>query len=253
MKKISLLHAQISMGTFDEFVQKMIVLGRSRISSTVFVANVHMAIESKLDQQFGQLFNEADMVLPDGKPLCAALNFLYGIKQERVAGMDLMPALLEEAAKSSVGVYFYGSTEDILRKIRQKCAVKYPSLQIGGMYSPPFRKLSEQEEQKIVDDINASGAGIVLVALGCPKQEKWMSSMKGRISSVMVGVGGAFPVFAGAQKRAPLWMQNASLEWFYRLVQEPRRLFKRYFVTNSVFIFMILREKWRLNRLAGPL
>ncbi|RDB04734.1 WecB/TagA/CpsF family glycosyltransferase [Runella aurantiaca] len=247
MYKAKLLHANISSGTFVDFVQQMIQLGKSRTSTSVFVANVHMFIESKQDYQFGLFFNNADIVLPDGKPLCAALNFLYGIKQERVAGMDLMPILLDEASKSGVIVYFYGSTDDVLQKIREKCVLVYPSLKIGGMYSPPFRKLTADEDQKIINDINASGAGIVFVALGCPKQEKWMSAMKGRISSVMIGVGGAFPVFAGAQKRAPKWMQDASLEWLYRLIQEPRRLFKRYFVTNSLFIFMVLREKLRLS------
>ncbi|WP_428661394.1 WecB/TagA/CpsF family glycosyltransferase [Runella sp.] len=246
MKKTNLLHARITTGSFEEFIKEMMMLGQKRISSTVFVANVHMTIESKIDRHFRRLFNQADIVTPDGKPLCAALNFLYGVKQERVSGMDLMPLLLEEAAKKDVSVYFYGSTADILDRIRQKCAELYPSLKIAGMHSPPFRKLSEDEEQVIVDNINESGAGMVLVALGCPKQEKWISSMKGRISSVMVGLGGAFPVFAGAQKRAPKWMQEASLEWLYRFIQEPRRLFKRYFVTNSLFLYLIFKEKARL-------
>jgi N-acetylglucosaminyldiphosphoundecaprenol N-acetyl-beta-D-mannosaminyltransferase len=247
MNKTALFQFGISSASYPEFVKAILLLGQNRVSSTVFVANVHMIVESILDPFFGRLFKEADIVTPDGKPLCLAIHFLYGIRQERVAGMDLMPALLNEASKLGVIVYFYGSTDEVLKKIREKCAVLYPSLKIGGMYSPPFRKLTSDEDQKIVNDINASGAGIVLVALGCPKQEKWMSAMKGQISAVMVGVGGAFPVFVGAQKRAPKWMQDASLEWLYRLIQEPRRLFKRYFVTNSVFIFMVLREKLRLS------
>ncbi|AXE17021.1 glycosyltransferase [Runella rosea] len=247
MYKARLIHAQISLGKFEEFLDNFIYYSKQRISTCVYVANVHMFIECKIDYDFRASFNLADIVLPDGKPLCNALYYLYNIKQERVAGMDVMPALLERASKSGVIVYFYGSTDDVLKKIHEKCASIYPTLKIGGMYSPPFRKLTADEDQKIIDNINASGAGIVLVALGCPKQEKWMSAMKGRISSVMIGVGGAFPVFAGAQKRAPKWMQDASLEWLYRLVQEPRRLFKRYFVTNSLFIFMVLREKLRLS------
>ena len=111
------------------------------------------------------------------------------------------------------------------------------------MHSPPFRVLTEAETETEIQQINASGANMILVALGCPKQERWMANMKGKINAVMVGVGGAFPMLVGIQKRAPLWMQKNSLEWFYRLVQEPRRLFKRYFITNSLFIVLIIKGK----------
>ena len=111
------------------------------------------------------------------------------------------------------------------------------------MHSPPFRVLTEAETETEIQQINASGANMILVALGCPKQERWMANMKGKINAVMVGVGGAFPMLVGVQKRAPLWMQKNSLEWFYRLAQEPRRLFKRYFITNNLFIMLIIKEK----------
>jgi len=116
------------------------------------------------------------------------------------------------------------------------------------MYSPPFRWLTEGEEEKIVSNIANSGANMVFVALGCPKQERWMSEMKNQIPAVMVGVGGALPVLVGLQKRAPVWMQKNSLEWFYRLMQEPRRLFKRYFVTNSMFLYLLFKEKAKVNK-----
>jgi N-acetylglucosaminyldiphosphoundecaprenol N-acetyl-beta-D-mannosaminyltransferase len=118
----------------------------------------------------------------------------------------------------------------------------YPNLHIRGLYSPPFRALTPEEEERTIERINSSGAKLLFVVLGCPKQEQWMASMAGRINAVMIGIGGALPVLIGMQKRAPKWMQRAGLEWLFRLLQEPRRLFKRYFVTNSVFLYLLSRE-----------
>jgi N-acetylglucosaminyldiphosphoundecaprenol N-acetyl-beta-D-mannosaminyltransferase len=159
-----------------------------------------------------------------------------------VAGMDLLPDLMVACMDHQLSIYIYGSTPEILGATEIHLKKNYPQLSIAGLYSPPFRKLTHEEENNIVNGINASGANIVFVVLGCPKQEKWMASMKGRINSCMIGVGGALPVMVGLQKRAPVWMQNNGLEWLYRLMQEPTRLFRRYAVTNSVFIFLLLRE-----------
>jgi N-acetylglucosaminyldiphosphoundecaprenol N-acetyl-beta-D-mannosaminyltransferase len=125
------------------------------------------------------------------------------------------------------------------------CENHYPVLKLVGLYSPPFRALTKEEE--VILNINASGAGFVFVALGCPKQEKWMAAMKGRINACMVGIGGALPVMIGMQKRAPVWMQKASLEWLYRLIQEPQRLFKRYAVTNTMFIVLLFTQWLKLK------
>jgi len=135
----------------------------------------------------------------------------------------------------------------VLKKIEQKALYEFPKLIIAGLFSPPFRKLSESEENEIVKKINYSNASLIFVALGCPKQEIWMKRMKGKINGVMVGVGGAFPVYAGITKRAPLWMQKTSLEWLFRMIQEPGRLWKRYLVTNSKFIFLSLIELIRIR------
>jgi N-acetylglucosaminyldiphosphoundecaprenol N-acetyl-beta-D-mannosaminyltransferase len=203
-------------------------------------------VETYQDASFAQVVNAADIVTPDGMPLIRAMALLYNIKQDKVSGPDLMPALLLASEKQGLKVYFYGSTEEVLEKLKDFCSVNYPKLLIAGMHSPPFRFLTEAEKQKEIQDMNDSGANIVLVALGCPKQERWMASMKGKINAVMVGVGGAFPMLVGVQKRAPLWMQRNSLEWFYRLAQEPRRLFKRYFITNNLFILLIIKEKGKM-------
>lgn len=120
-------------------------------------------------------------------------------------------------------------------------------LKQAGFYSPPFRELTPVENEKIISRINTSGAGIVFVILGCPKQEKWMAAMKGKINSCMIGIGGALPVLVGLQKRAPVWMQGVGMEWLYRLYQEPTRLYKRYAITNTLFFFVFLKEYFKVK------
>ena len=243
MSNQKLISIHLSLGSFQDFVNNIVVLGQRKQSSYVCVANVHSCIETYQDASFAQMVNQADIVTPDGMPLVKAMAWLYGIKQDKVSGPDLMPVLLLESEKKGLKVYFYGSTDDVLERLKDFCSENYPKLLIVGMHSPPFRVLTEAETQAEIQQINSSRANLVLVALGCPKQEHWMANMKGKINAVMVGVGGAFPMLVGVQKRAPLWMQKNSLEWFYRLVQEPRRLFKRYFITNSLFILLIIKEK----------
>jgi N-acetylglucosaminyldiphosphoundecaprenol N-acetyl-beta-D-mannosaminyltransferase len=244
MNQEFLLSINISLGNYVDFVTKIALLAKSRTSSYVCVANVHMCIEAHRDATFAKVVNGADIVTPDGMPLVKGLK-ANGIQQSRVAGPDLMPSLLEVSAQEGLKVYFYGSTDEVLQKLNSYCQYTYPTLSIAGMYSPPFRQLSEAEIQYDIDTINNSGANMVLVALGCPKQERWMASMKGKINAVMIGVGGAFPMLVGEQKRAPLWMQKYTLEWLYRLIQEPKRLWKRYLITNTYFVVLFTWSKMR--------
>lgn len=241
--KRKILSLSISLESFDNIVEDIINKGINHQSSYVCIANVHMNIEAYRDANFANVVNDANLITPDGMPIVKALKWLYGIQQDKVSGPDLMPRLLEEASLQNLKVFFYGSTEEVLELLKIYCQEKYPSLQIAGMISPPFRALTIEEEQEYIDTINNTGTNILFVALGCPKQEKWMASMKGRIHAVMLGVGGAFPMLVGVEKRAPLWMQRYMLEWFYRLMQDPRRLFKRYFITNNLFIYLICKEK----------
>ena len=138
--------------------------------------------------------------------------------------------------------YFYGSTPETLKLLKEKVEEKY-HLAIVGLESPPFRKLTEEEDRKVVERINAARADFVWVGLGAPKQEKWMYEHKGRINGLMIGVGAGFDYFAGNIKRAPMWMQKCSLEWLYRLMQDPKRLFKRYLVTNTKFLWLTAKGK----------
>jgi len=241
MQKRKLLNTRLSVGTYTNFIDEIVFLSQQKKSSYVCVSNVHMVIEAYLDKNFSRIVNSADIATPDGMPLAKSMGLIYGQRQDRVAGMDLMPSIINAAEAKSLSIYFYGSTENILQLIIDKIRIEHPNLKIAGYYSPPFRAQTQEEKDEIVKNINNSNPDFVLVALGCPKQEKWMAENKNKINSCMLGVGGAFSVYAGIQKRAPSWMQRVSLEWLYRFVQEPQRLGKRYLVTNSLFSFLMLK------------
>jgi N-acetylglucosaminyldiphosphoundecaprenol N-acetyl-beta-D-mannosaminyltransferase len=251
VKNKQLLSIKINLDSYDSFVDDLIERALSDRSSYACVANVHMLIEAHKMASFASVVNNADMVTPDGIPLTWALRFLYGIRQSRVAGMDLLPDLLRAAEKHRISVAFYGGTEEMLAKTRAFLGQSYPEIQIAKMYSPPFRQLSAEEEQTVVDIFNESKARLIFVVLGCPKQERWMASMQNRINATMIGIGGALPVLLGMQKRAPIWMQDSGLEWLFRLKQEPARLFRRYATTNALFIYLVLKEKFSLRKLLG--
>jgi N-acetylglucosaminyldiphosphoundecaprenol N-acetyl-beta-D-mannosaminyltransferase len=249
--KKDILNFPIHLGTHQQFVHEILQLAATRNSSYICVAAVHQLIEAHRDSSYSKISRGANLVTPDGMPVTWALRLLYHIKQERVAGMDLLPELLKEAQKTNISVFFYGGTEEMLTKTDQYVKQNFPGLCLAGTYSPPFRNLTPTEELEICDLINKSGAQLVFVVLGCPKQERWMALMKDKINATMVGIGAALPVMVGLQSRAPHWMQHSGLEWSYRLIQEPRRLWKRYFVTNTLFIYLLLFEKlkFKLNSL----
>lgn len=253
-KSDTLISFPVSTGTYDDMLQHIINRTYTGQSAFVCIANVHMVVTAYQDVTFASLLKRADVVTPDGLPLTWALRLLYGIRQPRVAGMDLLPDLVRMAEQAAIPIFFYGSTHEVLGITRKHLEKKYPLLIIAGTYSPPFRVLTPEEESEIANTINDSGARLVFVALGCPKQEKWMASMKNKITSVMVGVGGALPVMIGMQKRAPLWMQRSGLEWVYRLYQEPQRLFKRYAATNFIFVYLFTKEfiRVKIKRPAQP-
>lgn len=235
----------VSTGSFKNMSDDIISLAVSGQSANVCVANVHMLVEAHEDASFATVVNSANIVTPDGMPLIWAMRLLHGVKNDRVAGMDLLPRLLNAAIEKNISVFFYGGSQKMLDATSAYIKNVYPALSIAGLYSPPFRPLTKEEDESVIKMINNSGARLVFVVLGCPKQEKWMDAMKGKINATMIGVGGALPVLVGEQKRAPQWMQRNGLEWLYRLIQEPGRLWKRYFYTNAVFILLLVKEKIR--------
>jgi N-acetylglucosaminyldiphosphoundecaprenol N-acetyl-beta-D-mannosaminyltransferase len=213
--------------------------GRSRY---VCVAAVNNAMEAHDDARFLQVMNEADLVTPDGMPLVWGLRKLGIPTASRVYGPDLMPWVLGVAEAERIPVGFFGGTPEVLHSLLAAVAGRWPRLQVAYASSPPFRELSPAEDQSITQTISASGARILFVGLGCPKQEKWMASHRGHLPVVMVGVGAAFDFLAGAKKQAPRILRAAGLEWAFRLVMEPRRLWKRYLRHNPRFVLLFGRQ-----------
>lgn len=206
----------------------------------ICVGNVHTTVMAHDDAQYHEVQGSAAFVLPDGKPL-SVYSRKHGFPEaQRVTGPDLMLALFSRA--NGLKHYFYGSTEETLAMLREKLTAQYPSLAISGMTSPPFRELRPEEDAEEIRKINASGADIIWVGLGAPKQEVWMYEHRDKVNGVMIGVGAGFDYHAGNIKRAPMWMQRMSLEWLYRLLQDPKRLFRRYFVTNTRYLWLTHRE-----------
>lgn len=205
----------------------------------ICISNVHTTILGYDDSAYQMIQNGAAAALPDGGPLSAVQRRRGWKNAARVTGPDLMEKIFLISAEHGFRHYFYGSTKQTLQLLRESLKAAYPGILIAGMYAPPFRSLSPAEDQKAVDEINRSNADFVWVGLGAPKQEQWMASHENKVQGLMIGVGAGFDYCAGNLKRAPKWMQRFSLEWLYRLWQEPGRLFKRYLVTNVKFLWLL--------------
>ncbi len=227
---------------FDQQIALILKWGKRHFSKFVCVANVHMLTEAYWDPGLSMVLHNADLVTPDGMPLVWMVRLLGQYAQDRVAGMDIMEAICAAAPEQDISVYFLGSEPAILDLMRDRLVKQYPDLTIAGMLPLPFRPLTPAEDQAVIQTIHQSGAGIVFVSLGCPKQEFWMSKHKSQIQAVMVGIGGVFPLYAGIHKRAPDFIREAGLEWLYRLIQEPRRLWKRYTSTIPPFMWLALKQ-----------
>jgi N-acetylglucosaminyldiphosphoundecaprenol N-acetyl-beta-D-mannosaminyltransferase len=237
---------------FDGQVDLILKWANQRLSRVVCVANVHMLMEAHSNTSFASVLESADLVTPDGMPLVWLMNLMGVANQDRVAGMDILMALCNRASTENISVFFLGSQSEILNRMDARLKQDFPNLKIVGMEPLPFRPMTPEEDEAIIQKINESGAAIVFVSLGCPKQELWMHQHRGKIEAVMVGLGGAFPVYAGIHKWAPRWVRKSGFEWFYRLIQEPRRLWKRYYNTIPPFIFLatkqLLLERWKTQR-----
>ena len=207
----------------------------------VCISNVHTTVMAHDDEKYREVQNEAIMALPDGGPLSSYSRSTGKSDARRVTGPDLMKELLKRSGEHGWSHFFYGSSEKTLLMLKEKIEKDYPGAKIAGMISPPFREISPEEDEEFVSKINESKPDFVWVGLGAPKQEIWMNAHKGRINAIMFGVGAAFDYESGNLKRAPKWMQKCNLEWLYRLMQEPRRLFKRYFITNLKFLWLTRR------------
>lgn len=227
---------------WNEALARLLNWARNNESRYVTICNAHVVVTASQDSAYRAVIESADMATPDGAPVAWMLRRQGFQGQQRINGPDLTWALARSCEAEGVSIFFYGSTAETLDKLRHRLLAAFPAVQIAGMESPPFRQLTAEEDAAAVERINASGAGIVFVGLGCPKQERWMAEHKGQIRAVMIGVGAAFDFHAGTVSRAPAWMRNNGLEWLHRLASEPRRLWKRYLVTNSLFVFGAARQ-----------
>jgi N-acetylglucosaminyldiphosphoundecaprenol N-acetyl-beta-D-mannosaminyltransferase len=246
--QVNVIDSPVTVLTFDQQIEKMLQWAHQRLSRFVCVANVHMLMEAHWQEDMQTVLQGADLVAPDGMPLVWMMRLLGAQQQDRVAGMDIFLTLCDRAAAENVSIYLVGSTPEVLSKMKERLAAEFPNLFLAGVESLPFRPLTSSEDAELVDRINESGAGIVMVALGCPKQERWMAQHRDRINAVMVGLGGVFPIYAGLQKRAPKYLRENGLEWLYRLVQEPRRLWKRYGTTIPPFVWLAMQQLMQQQR-----
>ncbi|MGB1547637.1 MAG: WecB/TagA/CpsF family glycosyltransferase [Alphaproteobacteria bacterium] len=243
--------APVTVGNLDLAASTILDAAVAGKGGYVCVANVHMVTTAKRDSHLLDVMEEALWVTSDGMPLVWTLRARGHKDARRVAGPDLMVVLLKEAEKKGLPVYFFGGDAATAEAMRQRFPQQFPGLQLAGVESPPMLPLKPIVDEAAVRRINESGARLVFVGLGCPKQEYWMAAHAPHLKGVQLGVGAAFNFFAGTVRRAPLWMQRAGLEWLFRLAAEPRYLWKRYLVTNSLFIWYTLGSLFGSNGKRG--
>jgi len=244
--KVDVLGIGITPATIDlaaDEIERWIAEGTP---SYVCVTGMHGVVEARSDPELRDIHNRAGMVVPDGMPMVWATHRVGLGWSERCYGPDLMLEMCRRAAERGHTFYFYGGADGTPERLRDALVQRFPGLRVVGLHSPPFRPLTDEEDAAIVDEINASGADIVWIGLSTPKQERWMAAHQGRLNATAIGVGAAFDFHAGNVSQAPAWMQRSGLEWAYRLIQEPRRLFVRYAVGIPTFVLGVARRRPRL-------
>ncbi|MGH6678036.1 MAG: WecB/TagA/CpsF family glycosyltransferase [Bradyrhizobium sp.] len=239
----------VNLLTWTDALDCIFEWARGRRSSSVCLCNVHSIVTALQLPDHAQALRAADLVVADGAPVAWLLRRTGQHDQTRICGPDLMWACCREAARFRAPIFLYGATYPTLQQLELRLHAAFPEINIVGAIAPPFWKLAAAEDLATVEAINGSGAAIVWVGLGCPKQEAWMHAHRGRVQAVMIGVGAAFDFHAGVVRRAPRWMQRSGLEWLHRILQDPHRLAGRYLVSNTLFIIAVLRHA--LRRRAG--
>jgi len=241
--KLNVLGLGVSVATPEQAVDAIIGAAKARQSACIAHLAVHSVATARRDPAFRRMLEDFEITGPDGHSVRVALNLLYGTGlRQRVAGPDLMPLLVERAAREDVGVYLLGSRAEVVSALRKNLLARSPAAQIVGCEPYPFRPLTRAEDEAVTERINRSGAGIVFLGLGCPLQERFAWEHRDRIHAVTVCVGAAFDFLAGTVPRAPRWMQRWGVEWLFRLAMEPRRMWKRYLVASAVFISGLLLQ-----------
>lgn len=244
---VSAINPDMAVDTIDGWIAE----GRQNY---VCVTGVHGVIESQSDQDLGRILNQAGLVTPDGMPLVWVSRLRNNRSVSRVYGPDLMAEVCAKSVAKGHRHFLYGGAPGVAERLADQLRQRYPGIEIAGLYVPPFRPLTPAEDEAVIEQINASKADIVWVGLSTPKQEYWMAAHLGRLDAcVMVGVGAAFDFLAGVKTQAPRWMQRSGLEWLYRLVTEPRRLWRRYLTIVPLFLILITLESLGLRNREIPI
>ncbi len=241
--KFNLLGVLVNAIDYDAVVEKVIKAAEAQQSLTVSALAVHGVMTGVLDKAQGFRLNHTDLVVPDGQPVRWALNWLYGCGlKERVYGPTLMLKMCDRAAELGLSIYLYGSTHEVLKALSQNLEEQFPSLKLAGVQPSLFRRVSLKEKSDRARSIEESGASIVFIGLGCPRQETWIYEHRELLNMPVLAIGAAFDFHAGSLKQAPAWMQRYGLEWVFRLIHEPSRLWKRYLYLNPLYIGLLVLQ-----------
>ena len=243
-----ILGMKVDPTSYAEASRTIIDWSHEGASRYVCFPNVYNVMQAYDSASFRRVTNEADLVTPDGMPLVWGLKRLGHPGATRVYGPDLTLIVLQLAADAGIPVGFYGSTPEVIQQIRTVLHQRCPRLQVAYGYSPSFKPLTPAEDDETVAAINASGARILFIGLGTPKQDYWMAAHRGKVQAVMLGVGAAFDFLSGTKAQAPRWIMGIGMEWFFRLVTEPRRLWKRYLKHNPRFVALFALQLLGLKR-----
>ncbi len=237
-QKVDVFGVQVSVTDYAEATARIMEAASARSSYAVSALAVHGLIEAVNDPDFRRQVNAIDLVTPYGQPVRWAMNTLHGTGlSDRVYGPDLTWHVIEAAAAAGVGIFLFGSKQETCDLFRQSILDRFPDAIISGVQADRFRDATPDEDESDIHVINSSGAGVVLVGRGCPRQERWVADHRGRVDAAMLAVGAAFDYGAGILEQPPTWMQKFGLQWAYRLGQEPGRLWRRYLVTNTQFVW----------------
>lgn len=247
--KKNLVGVLIDAVDYDGALRRIEAAAKERRPLAVSALAVHGVMTGRRDRAQRARLNALDLVAPDGQPVRWALNLLHGTKlTDRVYGPNLMLAACELAAREGLGIYLYGSTAPVLERLDGSLRRRFPGLDIRGREPSKFRRLSPDEKADVVDRIRSSGARLVFVGLGCPRQEVWAFEYRRALSMPILAVGAAFDFHAGTTRQAPRWMQDRGLEWLFRLTTEPRRLWRRYLLLNPWYVALVAAQALRLRR-----
>jgi N-acetylglucosaminyldiphosphoundecaprenol N-acetyl-beta-D-mannosaminyltransferase len=246
-RKLNILGVLVDATDYESTLGAIVNAARAHRGLSVSASAVHSIVEAVFDRAHKHRLNHLDLVVPDGQPIRWALNLLYQTDlKERVYGPTLTLAVCEKARQEGLSIFFFGSTQETLLRLRMQLETRFPGLKIAGVEPSQFRRISVAESEHLVSRIHESQASIIFVGLGCPRQEVWAYEFTEKLRRPVIAVGGAFDVLAGVVQQAPMWMQAHGVEWLFRLSKQPRRLWRRYLLLNPVYALLLICQALRL-------